>query len=254
MRILSTILILIILPFIIKAEEPERPQEDILRPAALHSSWGVFLGGNLAQSSGSLLTTCDCEYESGDGFNVVGGVYYRLALAGELSLVGQLMYEGMNASYTDTEIRPEYVLPSGSIEDIEFEKNTDVSLAYMNVDALLRYSPSGGALYLLAGPSFGILINDNITENEKILSSGYQFSDSGNDTKDYLDGSIEQLYELQKIRIALRAGIGYEIPVGPGMMLMPEASYSMPFTTIVTELDEWKHSAWQFVMRFNMTL
>jgi hypothetical protein len=69
------------------------------------------------------------------------------------------------------------------------------------------------------------------------------------------------VYAVNDLRIALRLGLGYELSVTDGMIIMPEASYTIPFSTVADDnknvvgsgkinTDNWKHSALQIAVKF----
>jgi len=243
------------------ANQPD-PPEDILRPAELRASWGAFLGGTFSFSSGNLVTTCNCTYENGSGFNGAAGVFIQLPLYEQFSVVIEALYDGSSASYKDEETRPEYV-QNGDIEDITFEKNADITLSYAAVDILGKWNIAAGSLYIMAGPSIGYFVGGTIEEKEKMKTPGFIYATTGTSEMQVLDSGIGDVYDMTSVRFGLRGGIGYEIPLTRTMTIQPELMYHLSLTGLAdgfakpvsstnNGLSDWKHSELQLLVRLNM--
>lgn len=239
---------------------PEKPEEGVLRPAMRMPTYGLFLSGNAVLSSGTLITTCNCEYGSGFGFDFSAQGFIELPIIDELSLIAQAGYNGLGASYEETETRLEYI-DDGDFIFLDFEKTTDVSLAFFNVEALLKWNFGGKPLYLFAGPAVGWLLSGSINETETISTPGYTFQNTGSATKVYLDNeALDEIYSVNSMQFHVHFGVGYEIVVSDAMFVVPEISYSMPITNLVDgfksppgqgdpDVTNWKHAPLQVGVR-----
>ena len=239
------------------ANEPEKPQEDVLRPVRLQTYWGPVLLANFVMSSGEFVTTCDCLYDGGSGVGFGGGAFIQYPLTASISLLGQATLQGLGAEYSDTEIRPEYVSTpnsEGSIEMLEFEKTANVTATYILLDLRGMYEFGKSGVAISIGPAVGILVDDYIEESETLKTEGIIYGTNQQTEKQFLDGGFDQLYEKETLRFALAFGLSYDIAFGRNMFISPEISYHLPFTSLVGEYSDWKHASMQAGVRVKFGL
>ena len=148
------------------------------------------------------------ELDTGSLSSIGGGGFLRFGLGG-ISIQTELLALTRGAEFEDDEL-------DGSLQ---------LKLNYIDVSALLRLALGSEASftpYLLVGPSLGFEISCDV-EFE---------SDAGDFSSDCDDE--EDLFERSSTDFGLTGGVGFELPLGPGNVLV-EGRYTFGLTDLAKE-------------------
>jgi hypothetical protein len=148
------------------------------------------------------------ELETGSLSSFGGGGFLRFGLGG-ISIQTELLALTRGAEFEDDEL-------DGSLK---------LKLNYIDVSALLRLALGSEASftpYLLVGPSLGFEISCDV----EFDSDAGDFSDDCDDDED--------LFERSSTDFGLTGGVGFELPLGPGNVLL-EGRYTFGLTDLAKE-------------------
>lgn len=206
-------------------------------------SFGARAGVSAALAMGEFRTTCNCIYEEGSGVGPFAGLTAEYVLDSEWSIVLTAAWSALNPTYTVETTQKEFV-QSGEAIDVTTERKADVKLTYASLIVAGKWSTGVGGLFVTAGPSFGILLNDHIDEVERKKTPGYIFLNTNTNEKRIQEGSLDALFTKSTMRFAVHAGVGYDLTLEP-LTLSPMIAYEFPFTSIVKEQSRWKLASLQ---------
>jgi hypothetical protein len=197
----------------------------------IHGTWTL----------GSFTTRCDCAYEHASavtGFEA--GMQAELAFSPQFGAGAALLWSDLSTTYTETEARKEYVVDQGTYVDAEFERSADMTLRYVTLRlSLLWYSGPGG-LRVFGGPSLAVPVQAEIHEEERILTSGLRYADTGARERTFLDGDVGTMLANASIRLAMDAGVAYAIPVSVETSVIPFIAFSVPLQDVLKDSGGWK--------------
>lgn len=129
-----------------------------------------------------------------------------------------------STSYTD-----EVHDTSGAVTTVGFTRSDEAIITTVLLDALARYS--GKSWYVLAGLT--AIVRTSSTWNADLhidAPATYTFPQTGTQTEALLSSAIPS---LQQIGLAATIGAGYDIPLGDRLTFSPEATYSLPFSSMI---------------------
>ncbi len=233
----------------------DRAPAPLLRPAqlppdVLHpdpSRWwiGPQIGVNLNTHPGTFRPYCDeCSFSDGSGAGVLLGLQLEHAVAPAVHVTAKLLYDNKSADYTaltPQRLSDVKVVETGEYvqEYVNYERSSSVVLSYLMLHLAAQVYPFGG-FYVFAGPAVGIPLDATYNVREKIMDPGYVYPRT-----DLTEEDIEPVTNLDRVttlespRLDLRAGIGYDLPIGRSVLLSPEVSYGLPLTDIAS-FSGWK--------------
>ncbi|MBS1913587.1 MAG: PorT family protein [Bacteroidetes bacterium] len=182
-----------------------------------------------------------CTADGGSGLGLVFGGKAFIPLSETFSLSPRILYEGRGGTFTGT---PDSMLIFGQnqqLETAQIDKEFKASIGTLGVDLLATLTVTDFGLYLAAGPSASYVIAKDFSQTATITRpSGVTFLD-GSTSQEMFHGDLDIINRFQ---MALRGGVGANIPIAQNLYLNPEALYGFPLTKF-SKQDNWKGSTLQ---------
>ncbi len=220
---------------------PARPGQlppDVLNPEPSQWWLGPQIGINLNSHPGTFHPYCEeCSFSNGSGAGVLLGLQLEYVASSALHLTAKLLYDNKTADYTaltPQRLSDVKVIETGEYvqERVNYERTSSVVLSYMMLHLVAQVYPFGG-FYLFAGPAVGIPLDATYNVREKIMDPGYVYPRTELTEEDIEPvTNLDRITTLESPRLDLRAGIGYDLNIGRGVMLSPEVSYGLPLNDI----------------------
>ncbi len=221
------------------------PPPDVLNPTPSAWWWGPQIGVNLNTHEGEFFTKfCECSFKDGSGVGITAGVEVGHMLSPGLGIAVKLLYNDLQAQYSNRVIESTQVVdrddPSKyEFLDIEWERKNDVKLGYFMLHPVLQLYPMHW-LYVFAGPAIGI--KTTATQSySKIPDEQFEILVGDPNVRVVTEDS-GPIPDAASTRADLRAGLGLNIRLGRSIRIAPEVSYGLPLTTISDD-DDWKAQA-----------
>ena len=174
--------------------------------------------------------SCCQEYKSATNIVPALGLLIEFPIMTDLHLQTRVGYTSLGGTLNSTEvIGNEPVLgdgtvPGGERRDVTVEHTLETGLPMIAVEPILAYRVIKNG-WISAGLRGGFLMSSGFEQVETLVSpDGYTFLD-GNATRNAVNGDIPDANSLQ---MHASVGLGYELPVGTGMTLVPEVRYYLP--------------------------
>lgn len=229
-------------------ESAPPPPPSVLEPAPRVWWIGPQLGAGLNTYSGTYTTkSCNCTFGDGDGSGFNAGIELGHLFTPSLGVVVKLLYNDFSGAATNTVTEPTEVLDeaTGNLETVplSIERKLETKLSYLTLAPMLHLYPVGG-LYLLAGPGVGFSLTATQTYSRTILDEGYVFWNTGEPSSTLVEDTGD-IPEAESVRFDVRAGLGYALRLGAGVLFAPEVTYVYPFTS-VSGGDDWSVSSIHF--------
>ncbi len=98
-------------------------------------------------------------------------------------------------------------------------------ISYLTINPMLKIAIPGNGLYFVAGPGFGINVQNKMSE--KITQNGA------------ITSSRTATISNMNMRIEARAGLGYNFELGNVVVLAPQLTFGIGLNQVVTD-TEWK--------------
>lgn len=245
---LILILIVLLIPLTLSAEKPPGGEDDILRPVPFSFHVGPYAGIGWVASNGTFQTLCDCEYSGGNGLGYQFGGFIDYPLTREISLMGTLGIRSMRAAHDKKQTRIEFIQfppEDGDFTNIDFELKAVLQMTLVEFGLYGKWDLPVNGLYFAAGGEFGIVIDDNIKETERILTPGVEYQNGGGTEQVSMDDALSRYYDDTGYRLAAAAKLGYIIPINRTMALAPEVSLSFPLTPMISEFQDLRFAVFQ---------
>ena len=180
--------------------------------------------------------SCCQEYKSATNIVPALGLLIEFPIMSDLHLQTRVGYTSFGGTLNSTEvIGNEPVLgdgtvPGGERRDVTVEHTLETGLPAIVVEPILGYRVLKN-MWLNAGLRAGFLLSTGFDQVETLVSpDGYTFLD-GSATRNAVSSDIPESNALQ---MHASVGLGYELPVGTGMTLVPEVRYYLPLTKIAS--------------------
>jgi len=180
--------------------------------------------------------SCCQEYKSATNIVPALGLLIEFPIMSDLHLQTRVGYTSLGGTLNRSEvIGNEPVLgdgtvPGGERRDVTVEHTLETDLPMIAVEPILGYRVIKNG-WISAGLRAGFLLGTGFDQVETLISpDGYTFLD-GNATRNAVSGDIPEANSLQ---MHASVGLGYELPIGTGMTLVPEVRYYLPLTKIAS--------------------
>lgn len=212
-------------------------ESDILSARPIRYWLGLGPGANAFLHQGSFSPNCNCEFRDQDGTQPTFAGEFRVEYPKLGFAWGVLFgYTRASAEFSVDESRMSVVVGDEPDVRVDYRRTSDVQLQWVSVTPGLFWYIPRSMLWLRGGLEFGIPIEYRYDHHEAILSPGVQ----------YHDGSTERMLLAEqdipggdRIRLALAAGIGYDILVSPSIAITPRLGASVPLTTVSSMDETW---------------
>ena len=200
---------------------------------------GGFLGAQRNWSLGSFTTSCDCGYDEGRGFGAMLGALAEFPVSQSFFLLAEAGYRDFSTSYAVQETRTEFILTRGSYAQVDFERSADIAIAHVTAGLSGAWRVPGSGLYFFAGPRLGVLVSDEISERETVLTPGIGYASTQSAEKNFSNGSIDGVWEKHSLRFDAVIGAGFDIQIRRSVFVSPRLAFAYPFTSVVKEHPSW---------------
>jgi hypothetical protein len=211
--------------------------------------------------SGSFKNKCQCPFTNASGNSGAVSMFIEFETSKFLSF-------GMNLG-----IDTKYISTSKSVIDtatitfsannniaagsFAFDRNDHATVTYFFASPYIKITPFAIGLYFKVSPELGYLTSSNFIDsrslntqnivlyqpnrNDSITLTNVRFQ-NGTSSETLQNSTIDG---VNKLRVALLFGVGYDIPLINNFSLLPEASYNWPLTNVSNspQSANWKISS-----------
>lgn len=217
-----------------------QPDEDATRPRI-----GGFAGINLNNHIASFsqlpdIPNCCPSFESGNGIGFHLGGEFLLFVDELTDLQLKLGFIDLRGDLKKEEPIGPVLTPRGPEPGwSEHVISSKISLFFLEPST--GYRLLGDKLRLSLGPRIGFLLSKSFEQKETLVRPEDVSFTTGK-VRNQFSGDIPK---ASSIYAGITAGISYDISIGKNLFLTPEASYSLPITSVSSAVT-WKQSALQF--------
>jgi hypothetical protein len=165
------------------------------------------------------------DIESGSGFGLVVGGGVDMQLTNTIGIIANLQfYDNRSGSISQTGSQ-QY---QGNITSTITLDNS-ISLAYFMIEPLFKLSLPNSGFYFVVGPCIGFNVEGSTetTRTETFPPPNNQF-----DTKQTGKSTLKETL----VRFELKAGAGYDIPLGKNISLTPQLTFGYGITKVVKDV------------------
>ncbi|MFM8457189.1 MAG: hypothetical protein ACKOAK_10520 [Ignavibacteria bacterium] len=210
----------------------------------IHIGFGVSGGLGLHSTNSTLRCIGDpaCPtYEGGTGgmVGIMGNIEW---MPNNWGMRGSVGFMQSSVSMTTIDDRAFVKDGNGVIVPLIREHALNIAMPMMTMD--LGLQASFGKSRVFFGPSIGLLLNPSWQSTSTLLSPNTVTFSSGSRDTIFLDQEIPNVNALQ---FGFGTGFGHHIPISKKIVLIPEISASIPFSTIIAG-PAWKQTAILFGM------
>lgn len=211
----------------------------------LYPRYGLFGGAGYNMHSADFralpgVPNCCPQFAGGTGIGPFGGALFESPIARQLLLSFRIGYRSFDAALAERE--PVYLIINGTGSEEEIEHRVEGSIGGLTGDIALGVRLWRG-LFVNVGPSFSLLLSSTYRQSEELITtsgSGTFLDANGNDSGErFRNGSEGDIPGGAATLLHGKLGLGYEIPAGGALLLVPEISYAYSFTDLADGL-QWR--------------
>ncbi|MCX6135231.1 MAG: outer membrane beta-barrel protein [Ignavibacteriales bacterium] len=202
-----------------------------LAPGQFQIAVGPAVGGNYNEHTGTELPG------KATGVGVIIGGQANLSFTGSIGLLATISFDNRIGKITY----------SGTDGVIDYSSDASVTVAYLSIEPLFRYTLPNRPFYFVTGPSIGFPVQGKSETTTQILTPGYSFSNG------YAVQTVNTGIEDMKVRFEWKIGGGYVFQIDKKTAVSMHLVYSRGFTDIVDKLD-WRVNSISFLGSFQFTL
>ena len=221
---------------------------------------GLTAGIGLTSYSGSVSfygNQVDCDpytFDANSEFqvNFLFGLRAEWKIAKQFDLYASLLYEDRSAKFDPFNYQGYvYVSDQKPLEPATLGQELDAKINILSITPMIKYRPFDFDFGILIGPSFALIISDELDSRESIIQpSELVFKPTGGKERTIYSGEIESKNSLL---IDLKFGLSYGIMLAERIKLSPEVFYVLPLMNVTSE-DDWKISSIQFLLSLSYGL
>lgn len=177
-------------------------------------------------------------FEDGTGIGWMAGNSIEVPFSTNLSFFGRAFFHKADGDFESfPEDAPRVSLDDGTLVNLITEHQLDVSLDYIQIEALGAYYVSD-KVYLALGPGVAIPTHASYTQVEEIQQPfGITFR-NGETTRQIASANFDDNPNTEtNLRITVHALIGADFSIAENLYLSPEAGYIFPFTNVLSDND-----------------
>jgi len=203
---------------------------------------GMFGAGALNMHSGQFssydgMLICG-TFDDGTGIGWMAGNSIEVPFGTNFSFFGRAFFHKADGDFEAPPKDPPRVsLDDGTLVYLTTEHQLDVSLDYVQIEALGAYYVSD-KVYLALGPGVAIPTHASYTQVEEIQQPfGLKFR-NGESTRQIASANFDDNPNTEtNLRITAHALIGADFLIAENLYLSPEAGYIFPFTNVLSNND-----------------
>ena len=210
------------------------------------SPWsaGISAGAVLPLAIGADAPFCDgCGFASSTEMRGGGGLLAGYRVNERWPFTANIAWAKSHATYTwDT---PGMLRDNSFVQELgtTYEIISIVEMSFVSAQLAARWYSALGGLYLLAGPQLDYVYANDELRTQRSVNQTYPELTWGPVT--IHDGPVGEVLAFQKAQLSMRAGIGYEFPIGRNLSISPEAGIALPITSLSPNRAHWKLGAVQ---------
>ena len=187
--------------------------------AQVEMSAGPVVGLNINLHTGSELP------KNVTGYGVIAGLQGDIEFTPTLGARFSVAYDNRIGSYSQA--------GTDAATSLDYTLDRVVTVAYVNIEPLFKYTIPNRPVFLVAGASIGINAGSKAEATTTITTPGYTFSNG------YSTQTTSDDIQNMNLRFELKAGIGYFIRFDKMTRVSFQATYGYGLTNVVKESD-WK--------------
>ncbi len=204
---------------------------------------GMFGAGALNMHKGQFssydgMLVCG-TFEDGTGLDWLAGNSIEIPLSTDFSFFGRAFFHKADGDFESSpEEPPRISLDDGTLIYLSTEHQLDVSLDYVQIEALGAYYLTD-KMYFALGPGVAFPTHASYTQVEELQQPlGLKFR-NGETTRQIASANFDDNPNTEtNIRISAHALIGADFPIADNLYLSPEVGYIFPFTNVLSN-NEW---------------
>jgi hypothetical protein len=232
----------------------------------LKSELGLFVGLGQNIELGTFYTTgCPCQFDGGTGLDFLIGALYEHELEPKIRYGIAVGYnlKTLNSSFQEREEIGFWNQTASDSEHVPiwFRYRTQSNFSYIPVIPFLKWQPSK-LFFLKLGLDVSFLASSHMTHTKEVLDQTATLSDGQTVSvmfKDSLNNgaTVETLYDKNfpspnSIIWSLEPSLGFNIPLSKKIFLSPVLQFSIPLSTVATNGNGFKFSAWRIIFELRM--
>jgi hypothetical protein len=171
------------------------------------------------------------------GVGVILGGQADISFTKTLGLLTTIAFDNRIGKYDAT----------GTSSGIEYSTNASVTVAYLTIEPLFKYTLPNRPFYLVTGPAVGFPVQGKSESTTQILTSGYSFPNG------YTYQTLNTKVENMKTRFEWKIGGGYFMRIDKKTALSMHLVYARGFSDVVENLD-WRVNSISFLASFEFAL
>ena len=231
-----TVLILLVTEVRTQSMEMTPYESDILAARPVRTWLGLGVGGYGYWHDGSFSPNCNCDFGGERG----GDPMFALDLSRHYPKLGfairaKVTYYDVSALFEYEQTRRTVQVGGKPDIDVLYHKSSDVTLRYIAFTPSFAWYPPKTSFYVQGGLEIGFPLKARYNHVETILTPDLTYF-NGENTVTLLEESDIPGGEV--VRLALAAGIGYDIQLSNRIMLTPQAGINLPLTNVSSN-DSW---------------
>ncbi|PKL81069.1 MAG: hypothetical protein CVV25_01135 [Ignavibacteriae bacterium HGW-Ignavibacteriae-4] len=212
------------------------------KPSERNIRIGMFGAGALNMHSGQFssydgMLICG-TFEDGSGIGWMAGNSIEVPFGTNFSFFGRAFFHKADGDFKSIpKDQPRVSLDDGTLVYLTTEHQLDVSLDYVQIEALGAYYVTD-KVYVALGPGVAIPTHASYTQVEEIQQPfGITFR-NGESTRQIASANFDDNPNTKtNLRINVHALIGADFPITKNLYLSPEAGYIFPFTNVLSDND-----------------
>jgi len=241
---------------------------DLFGPGAPPPMIGVEAGFASHSQIGTFQAACGCDFDEGSGSGFVGNILFELPIDYSWAFGIKTGIDFKNTSGTafvhDTAVI-RFVRNGDSLTTsgrIDFNREGDVSLTYLNFIPYARYQFYRDGPFLQLGAGIDLLVGSHFTHKRTLTKTTAQLEDNTTiDNIKFENGTREETLEdgevtnASGIRLGALLTFGYDFPASERSVISPMITIDYPISAVRQENAQgWKLSTVEGSVAFKFKL
>lgn len=171
------------------------------------------------------------------GYGLVFGGRADLAFSKTLGLLTTIAYDNRIGKFSD----------SGTDGVIDYSRDASLTVAYVSIEPLFKYTIPNRPIYFVTGPSLGIPVQGKNQTTTTILTAGYSFPNG------YATQTLNTTIDNINTRFEWKVGAGFTYTVDKKTIWNFHLVYARGFNNVVKNFD-WQVNSLTLLSSFEFTL
>ncbi len=200
----------------------------------LDVQYGFYAGGMLLSQDADFtklpgVQSCCYSFDSGAGTGFELGALYYSPISTSLAWQAKLGFSYYMSDFNKTEVIGNAYDYNYNTIDALSEFQLDVSMLILKLNPSLVFRPFTNPFYVNAGLEAGFILTSGYEHTETLLSPSIAKFIDGSRTRSS-EGSVE---DMMFPFLAVKAGLGYDLPLSSSLLMSPEAGIGFNLNNIV---------------------